>query len=467
MYLEVLIDSTFCNKEAPTTIILINMSSRLQPLRNSGLFRNLPQFGPEVGGLTAIVCGASGISGFHALRALLDTPRWTRIFIVSRSPLSEEAKSFFTSKQLSRVTHVPVDLSSSAESIAESLRQAQVKAAYLFYYAYLQPKSVLDPMSPEAAKALIETNAPMFQNLLDAMPLAGTVPKRILLQTGGKNYGMHLGRVRTPMLESDPQPRHIADNFYYRQEDAMKDFCTKFPGTAWNVVRPFGIIGASPNSPLNMFVSFAIYAAVQAHKGQPLEFGGDLTAWQFEAMHSTARLTGYLSEWAVLEPDCANEAFNAVDGATLSWDRFFGALAQWWGVSKGVLGPRMDDHQYTKVMSLGGDSKNPLGYGPPQEMKRRFTLREWADDEVNQNTWKSLMKSSAGELTWNPFEGNLDSIFSGDFAYLSFGTASVAKTRRFGFNGFVDPLESVYEMYLECQKLGMLPRMAAQASPMI
>jgi hypothetical protein len=76
------------------------------------------------------------------------------------------------------------------------LQQAQVKAEYLFYYAYLQPKSVLDPMSPEAAKGLIETNAPMFQNFLNAMSLAGIVPKRILR----KNYGMHLDRVRTPMI---------------------------------------------------------------------------------------------------------------------------------------------------------------------------------------------------------------------------------------------------------------------------
>ncbi|KAF4949915.1 hypothetical protein FSARC_13336 [Fusarium sarcochroum] len=238
------------------------MSSRLQPLRTSGIFRNLPQFGPGVTGLTAIVCGASGISGFHALRALLDTPRWSRIFVLSRSPLSDKAKSFLSDEQLARITHVSVDLLSSAESIAEKLQHARVTAEYLFYYAYLQPDSVLDPMGPEAAQDLISTNVPMFTNLLEALPLANTVPKRILLQTGGKNYGMHLGRVRTPMVESDPQPRHIADNFYNHQEDLMKAFCDKFPKTAWNMVRPFGIIGSAPNSPLNMFMSFAIYATI-------------------------------------------------------------------------------------------------------------------------------------------------------------------------------------------------------------
>lgn len=444
------------------------MSSRLQPLRASGVFRNLPQFGPEVTGLTAIVCGASGISGFHALRALLDTPRWSRIFILSRSPLSDEAKSFLSDEQVARITHVSVNLLDSAESIAEELQRAHVAAEYLFYYAYLQPDSVLDPMSPGAAKALIDTNAPMFENLLKALPLANTVPKRILLQTGGKNYGMHLGRVRTPMIESDPQPRHVADNFYYHQEDMLKAFCNRFPSTSWNTVRPFGIIGAAPNSPLNMFMSFAVYAVVQAYKGEALEFGGDLVSWQFEAAHSSARLTGYLSEWAVLEPECANEAFNAVDGATLSWDRFFEALAQWWGVSKGAVGPDVQGQNYGKVLSLGGGVKNPLGFGPPQEMKRRFTLREWAEDEANRRAWESLMESSAGELTWNPFKENKDAIFSGDFAYLSFGTASLSKLKRFGFNGFVDPLESIHQMYSECHKLRMLPKMACDhAAPMI
>lgn len=439
------------------------MSSRSQPLRVSGIYRNLPQFGPEINGLSAIVCGASGISGFHALRALLDTPRWSRIFILSRSPLSDAAKSFLTEEQLSRVTHISVDLLSSAATIARSLQLAQAKADYVFYYAYLQPESVVDPMHPDAAKGLIETNVPMFQNLLDALPLADTVPRRILLQTGGKNYGVHIGRVRTPLVESDPQPRHIADNFYYHQEDAMRLFCEKFPGTSWNVVRPFAIIGSAPSSPINTFMCFAVYAIVQAQKGEPIRFGGDLDAWQFEASHSTARLTGYLSEWAVLEPECANEAFNAVDGLTLSMDRFFEALARWWGVSRGVVGPSMNSADFDKILTLGGDDKNPLGYGPPREMRRQFTMMDWADEKVNEEIWMNMMNESHGKLTWNPFKGNKD-VFNGDFTYLRFGTASLGKCKQFGYNGSVDSLESVHEMYMECGKRGMLPRMAQESS---
>ncbi|KAI0468463.1 hypothetical protein F4859DRAFT_517017 [Xylaria cf. heliscus] len=440
------------------------MSSRDHPLRQCGIYRNLPQFGPSDTGLTAIVCGATGISGFHALRALLDSPRWSHIFILSRSPLSEKAKSFLSQEQLSRTTHVSVDLLSSAESIAKRLSEAHVKAAYVFYYAYLQP--VTDGMSPEVAQDLIRVNVPMFRNLLDALPLADTTPKRILLQTGGKNYGVHAGRARTPLVESDPQPRRVADNFYYHQEDLLKAFCAKHPGTSWNVLRPMAIIGSSTNSPLDFYHCFAVYAAVQAHKGEPLVFGGDLEAWQHEQMHSSARLTGYQSEWAVLEPECANQAFNAMDGATLSWDRVFEALAGWWGVSRGVVGPDLDESKYVKESSYGGGDANPLGYGPPVVLRKRFTLREWAEDKTNEDAWKEIMAKSGGKLMWNPFKDK-DANFWGDFAYIPCGTPSASKTRRFGFNGFVDSLQSLHEMYLESEKLGLLPKMVqAEAQPL-
>lgn len=46
------------------------------------------------------------------------------------------------------------------------------------------------------------------------MDVAGITPKRFLLQTGAKNYGVHLGRARTPFVESDPRPG-LEPNFYY------------------------------------------------------------------------------------------------------------------------------------------------------------------------------------------------------------------------------------------------------------
>jgi hypothetical protein len=49
--------------------------------------------------------------------------------------------------------------------------------------------------------------------------------------------------------------------------------------------------------------------------------------WQFSMAHSSVRLTGYLSEWAVLEDGCEIQVFNAQDGGLLRFGRFFGEVA--------------------------------------------------------------------------------------------------------------------------------------------
>jgi nucleoside-diphosphate-sugar epimerase len=89
---------------------------------------------------------------------------------------------------------------------------------------------------------------------------------------------MRLGRVRTPLVESDPQPQHLAPNFYYHQESLLHEFCKNNQETSWNVVRPAGIIGVVPRTAMNIIYTFRVYAAVQAEKGQPLVFRGDESA---------------------------------------------------------------------------------------------------------------------------------------------------------------------------------------------
>ncbi|KAJ8118889.1 hypothetical protein OPT61_g230 [Boeremia exigua] len=109
----------------------------------------------------------------------------------------------------------------------------------------MSAKSGKSEMNPSQAEELVEANVPPFKNFLESLPIAGIKPKRILLQTGGKNYGVHIGRVRTSIVESDPQPRYLGPNFYYHQEDALRAFCDEHPETAWNIVHPFAVIGAT------------------------------------------------------------------------------------------------------------------------------------------------------------------------------------------------------------------------------
>lgn len=61
-------------------------------------------------------------------------------------------------------------------------------------------------------------------------------PKRFVLQTGAKNYGVHMGPARTPYVESDPRVE-LEPNFYYPQEDLLFEHCKKH-SIHWNILCP-------------------------------------------------------------------------------------------------------------------------------------------------------------------------------------------------------------------------------------
>ncbi|KAI4924640.1 hypothetical protein J4E85_007757 [Alternaria conjuncta] len=438
-------------------------SSSQQPLRQSGIYHNLPTFDSSARDLKAIVCGATGISGFNTIRSLLDTPdRWSKIYALSRSPISKELLSFLTDEQRARLQHISIDLSSSSGEIAKSLKEAGAEADYVFYYAYLPPGGGKSDMDPSSAEALIEANVPPFKNFLGALPIANIKPKRFLLQTGGKNYGMHIGRGRNPIVESDPQPKHLSPNFYYHQEDLLFKFCEQHPETDWNIIMPAAVIGAVQSAAMNTFLAYGVYAAVQAHRKQPLQYPSDFHSWQSGYTHSTARLTGYLSEWAVLEDSAKNQRFNAQDGELISWDRFWNELARWFGVDT-VLGPEEDESKYESKYFAGGKDC-PLGYGPPIELKLAHSLCKWAEDPAVPKAWEEMMEQSNGQLTVNIPEKDKQTLVMADFSFTYLGTLSGTKVRKFGFSGFVDTIESVFETYQDMAKLGMLPPMKVDSA---
>jgi nucleoside-diphosphate-sugar epimerase len=337
------------------------MSSENFPLYNRGIYHNLPTFDPSITNLTAIVTGANGISGFHTMRVLLQSPkRWSKIYALSRRPPPKEMMALLPEDQRARVKHVACDFLDPPEKIANALVAANVSATHIFFYSYFQPRPPPGAAAWSNADELVKVNGALFENFINALPLAKITPSRVLLQTGAKHYGLHIGRVRTPAIESDPQPKHLEPNFYYTQEATLFEFCKANPSTSWNVIRPSWILGAVNNAQMNALHPFAIYAAVQAQKNEPLYFPSDWESWQSECHHSTAMLTGYLSEWAALEEKCKNEAFNTGDTSPVSWDRVYEELARWFGVKKGVVGPEEDESKYTVIRGRSGKD-TPMG----------------------------------------------------------------------------------------------------------
>ena len=442
-----------------------------------------------------MVTGANGISGFHTLRALLDSPqRWSKIYAVSRRPPPEGMMALLTEEQRAKVEHVASDFLKSPEDIAEAIKRAGVKKVDckccppvrrqwhihclhsknppvsqsnnpltnldIFFYSYLQPPPPPGQAAWSNADELVRVNSALLSNFLSALPLASLSPKRFLLQTGAKNYGVHLGRARNPAVESDPQPSHLGPNFYYPQEKALFEYCDAHPETRWNIVMPAWIIGATNNAQMNALHPFAIYAAVAAKRNIPLAFPSNFDAWTAEQHHSCARLTGYLSEWAVLEEKCANQRFNSQDTSPVTMDRFFEELARWFGVEKGVKPPPDSDENMMPV--AGGAGKDaPMGYGPPVVNKFAFSLTGWAKEKENQEAWREMIRESGGKLKHDPFEDVEANFTFGDGAFIRVGCLGMNKARRLGWTGFVDTLEGVFEMYEEMgpKGLGMVPGM--------
>ncbi|KAK4987757.1 hypothetical protein LTR50_004410 [Elasticomyces elasticus] len=440
------------------------MGSKDLPLQDKGIFRNLPSFSSDITGLSAIVTGANGISGFHTMRVLLESPeRWGKVYAISRRPPPPEMMALLPEEHRSRVHHVASDFLSKPEDIASALKDNHVTADAVFFYSYAQPKPEPGKGAWSNAQELVDVNSALLRNFLRALPISGIKPKRILLQTGAKNYGVHLGPARTPFTESDPRV-DLEPNFYYPQEDILYNYCKEHPEASWNIMCPAWIIGAVNNAAMNALHPLAVYAAVQAHKNEVLAYPGDIGAWLGVCEHSTAMLTGYQSEWAVLEDRCKNQKFNASDSSPLPNNRLWPELGRWYGC-KDIGRPELDDSKITTLDP--GDIPTPLGYGPPAKPRFSFTLSDWATKPENHKAWQDIMKKH--NLTHNPFEDVEAHFTFGDAAAWGLALAlSMNKARYFGWTGYVDTLESLFKSYDELNKLGMLPPMVVEgARPLI
>ncbi|KAB2572423.1 putative nad dependent epimerase dehydratase family protein [Lasiodiplodia theobromae] len=422
--------------------------ANIQQIQSKGIYHGLPVFSDAADkkDLTAIVTGANGISGQHMLRVLAQSPqRWSKIYCLSRRPPT-------IPDGLPQVEFISVDFLKSPDFIAKLLKSHRVRADYVFFYSYIQvpPKDGQGLWSNAEEMAIVNTE--LLSNFLAALSLADIKPRRVLLQTGAKHYGVHLGPAKVPQEESDPRVT-IEPNFYYPQEDYLVDWCEELTGVGWNVIRPSFILGAVPDAAMNLVFPIAAYAAVCKHLGQKLEFPGNLEAWERPLDLSSAMLNGYQAEWAVLDDGAANEAFNAADGSTFTWGQIWPRLAARYGVE--WSGPELDETTY-EIMTIPRD-ETPRGYGPQATIRRRFALTDWAKKLETQQAWKELAQKH--DLLDKELR-DVDRIFA--FADAALANAvqvafSMDKSRRFGWFGTVSSSDCIMEVIENFEKQRMVP----------
>ncbi|KIW13409.1 hypothetical protein PV08_08597 [Exophiala spinifera] len=410
-------------------------------VHSEGIYHGLPSFPQHEGKqYTALVLGSSGITGAYIVEILSKSPYWKKIVAVSRS------RPHFALPD--HVQHLSIDLLQDHEVIGKTLSENDVKADYVFFSAYIQPPTAPGEGLWSNEQELERLNVKILENLLLALDYTGSIPKRFLLQTGAKHYGVHLGPTLTPMEESDP--RYLGSpNFYFPQEDLLAAWCKKH-GTSWNVTRPGFIIGAVPNAAMNEAYGLAVYASVQAEMGEGLEYPGTIAAWGLEKHLSAARLIAWHAEWAVLTAQAKNQALNISDDSMFTYGKFWPVLASWYGVSYGTPPEPVNSVQmpYTPP---------PRGFGEAGKVEFAWSFQEWALRDDVQNAWRRIAERHS--LVKNPFDNVTDvfGILDGDISGPWARSISMGKSRELGWHGYVNSHAAIFQTISELAELKMVP----------
>lgn len=256
---------------------------------------------------TVLVVGAHGIIGRAVTEHLTALPGWNVTTASRRGPVDD----LFNGQPAP--THVSVDLLDG--SAAKALGSCG-GISHLVYAAYTERATMAATTAPNVA---------MLRHTLDGLRRAGAPLEHVVLIGGGKSYGEHLGRYKTPAKESDP--RVLGPIFYNEQEDLLWDRAAA-DGFTWTVLRPDGIFGPCTRSPMNMLTSLAAFAAICRHQGIPLRFPGSPGAWT--ALHQTtdAELLARAVDWALTADPARGEAFNVTNGDHFRWQHLWPDLAE-------------------------------------------------------------------------------------------------------------------------------------------
>ena len=96
------------------------MSQPIQQVYSRGIYHGLPVIDPSKRDLTAVVVGASGMSGQCMIDVLCQNPeRWSKVYAMSRRPPHSSGEN---------VQHVPLDLLKEPEEMAGVMREHGMQA---------------------------------------------------------------------------------------------------------------------------------------------------------------------------------------------------------------------------------------------------------------------------------------------------------------------------------------------------
>ena len=202
---------------------------------------------------TAVVVGALGVIGRYVVERLAALPDWNVVGLSRRKGADR-----------GRVRYLSVDL---LDTVDTAQKLAGLGDATHIFYAAFQATGM---QAADYAKG-IAVNRDMLVNSVSAVERVARGLQRVVLVTGTKYYGTHLGPFRTPAKEDDP--RHMPPNYYFDQVDWLTAHQKGKPWT-WTELRPQTLCGFAPGTPMSIVPVIAVYAAISKELGLPLRFPG-------------------------------------------------------------------------------------------------------------------------------------------------------------------------------------------------
>ena len=255
---------------------------------------------------TALVAGASGIVG-RGVAQQLQAAGW-RVLCASRTG----------GGGLEGTEGLALDLMD-PQACARALA-AHPGITHLFFSAYQQAANRAAEVAPNLA---------MLRNVVEAASASCPGLRKVVLVTGAKFYGIQWGATRTPCRESDP--RQLGPNFYYDQEDFLRQ-AQRGQRWSWcNLIPPF-VSGYAVGNPMNLVLGIGLYAAVCREQGLPLRFPGSARAYESLHQIADARQIGDAAVWAAGSDAAVNEAFNVTNGDPARWSRTWPQIAALFGM---------------------------------------------------------------------------------------------------------------------------------------
>jgi len=400
---------------------------------------------------SAIVTGATGILGREIVNELAKDPTtWQTIHALSRSQKEEYPR---------HVKHDTIDLTGDAKQMASQLDG--VEGEYVFFAAYLQGNNEQENW---------DFNGAMLKNFLTALETTGALAKvkRVVLVTGCKQYGLHLGRPRNPMIESDPRIDGAArpPNFYYIQQDILKDF-SKSSNWDWVVTYPNDVIGLASNNFMNLATPLALYALVCKELGGDMPWPGSELFYHCATTFTDSKLHARFCVWAAQQPQCSNQAYNVVNGDTECWEHLWPNLAAYFGT-------HVPPDQFARPTPAELQSSTQLQDEPPivthadaaglrgsdavqpSKVEARIDVAKWAQREDVKAAWdriahrEGIDRTTFGKAPW----WFLQFVVGRNFNIL----ISQSKARQAGWTGYQDTWEAFARVFGELEGVNVLPK---------